>query len=108
MSLATAIAAARSATQSALEDGHAGTVTINAVNYEGSVVADKIKRVETSQGWQTQQTIYVTLRKSLLATEPALGGKLTYSNQVYDIEDVGGTKSDEIAWTFTCRRWLKR
>ena len=86
----------------------AGTVTIGGTNYSGSVTCDRIRRVETTQGWQQQQTIYVRVRKSLLATQPALGAKLTFSGQVYDVEDVGGTKSDEIAWTFTCRRWIKR
>lgn len=108
MSLAAARATALAAQQTAFESAYAGSVTINAVSYACALVAEAIKRVETVNGWQQQQTISVRVRKSLLATQPALGAKLTYAGQVYDVEDVGGTKSDEIAWTFTCRRWIKR
>jgi len=47
MSLAAAIATARGTTQSAVEDAHAGTVTINGDDYDCAVIVKDIATFPT-------------------------------------------------------------
>lgn len=105
MSLATAIATARATMQNAMEDAFAGTITIGADDYECAVARGRIEREPMDNGtWKKVERRVFHVRKSLMATLPALNARIESDGNEYRLTAYGADHQGAVAWTLYAQR----
>lgn len=104
MSLAAALAEFSRAGQAVSEDAAPGSAVLAGLGtFACSATVGRLEPVELQDGGTViVQPLYLTIRKTLLATAPVRGLKVTCKNRPWKLNALGGDNDADAAWHLIC------